>query len=303
MGGFRNKHFGGHRGHRHHRREISPVQRVYVQQSGSATMKINWAGSWITGSKDAIFIKNFYEPQLKRLDDETKVDGWKIEHTFEELSRLFYKKQSLMRDIEAHEIKRSNAYEQLSNILKNEENFEGFMHKETTGTYKEISKNQFAKDIKINQRMHNSDNEIKFGGILKYIEKYPEYQTKSTIRDIISQIKHEENELKDIKKDHNHSMANYDPIFTEMMILFKKSEEKIKRFNELFEKANMELKECRFNRWGIYKLVSAEKQAATKIDDRDFRTPMFAQRIAEIKTYLSEYTPKKFIESEYENSL
>jgi chromosome segregation ATPase len=260
----------------------------------------NWSGSLLMiGSKDALFIKNFYQSELNKLDGEIKADGWKIEHTFEELSRLFYKKQSLMRDIEAHEKKRQNAYEALNNILNKEKDFEAFMHKETIGMYKEVSKNQTAKNIKIRQRMVSSDNEMRFASMMKYLDKYPEYQTKSTIKEIVEEIKHEERELKDAKKEHNHALAEYDPLFSKMMVMFKKSEEKIKRFNELLTEAKTRLANCRFNKWKISNLVSEEKKSAVSIDERDFRTPQFSKRIDEIKEHLSEYKPRKFVESEY----
>ena len=59
------------------------------------------------------------------------------------------------------------------------------MHKETTGMYKEVSKAQAAKSIKIKQRMVSSDNEMRFASMMKYLDKYPEYQSKSSFKKIV----------------------------------------------------------------------------------------------------------------------
>ena len=69
-------------------------QNVYYQQhtpenegGGLNNMTSNWKGIWITGTKDAVFIKKFYQPELDKLDKEIVFDGRKTEQTFEELSR------------------------------------------------------------------------------------------------------------------------------------------------------------------------------------------------------------------------
>ena len=132
----------------------------------------------VSGRRNTLFLRNKYQTELDNANAAVVDMVHYCQEQDDELKQAFNKAQGIKASISAHEKERESAYDALGNLLNKETNFEKEMHKETTGMYKELSKNQSTKNVKVKQRMVHSDNEMNFASMMKYLDKYPEYQTK-----------------------------------------------------------------------------------------------------------------------------
>lgn len=257
-------------------------------------------GNILTGSKDAHFIKEQYQSILDTYDKEIIHNVHKLEEYFEKIGEAFNKAQSLKKDIEAHEVERQRAYEALGNLLSGEKDFEKEMWKETSAMHEEISKNQQAKAIKVKQSLRQSDdNEIRFAAMMKYIEKYPQYQTKSSINDIREKIKNKEREIRHSKREYNEAVGKYNALFPKFLVLFNVCENKIKEYKEKLSEAHDKLKNSRFQKSIFYKLASEEKKSQVNINTIKHRVSQFEPRFKAIQEQLPQYKSRKFVELDF----
>jgi hypothetical protein len=208
--------------------------------------------------------------------------------------------ESLKATINAHEKERENAYEALGNLLGKETGFEKEMFKETSTMHKEISKNQSGGNIKVKQRMVNSDNEMRFASMMKYLDKYPEYQTKSSFRKIIENIEEKERSIRHAKEDYNKALAKYHELLQAFNIWVQKAKDKIEMYHLLLDEGQKKIDETRYKKGFIYKYLTGErKKQEVNLDTIKHRMPQFENTLKLIEGELSQYKGRKFVELEY----
>lgn len=253
----------------------------------------------ITGSNDAKFLKNNYQPVLDQYDRELINGVHNVEHGYKKLSVAYNETRALAKDIEAHEKERQNAYDALGNLLNKETDFEKVMWNETSGMYKELSKSQNSKSVNIKQKNVDSDPEMRFSSMMKYLEMYPQYQTKSSFKNLIDKIQEKEKELRHSKRDYHKALSQYNSIFSEFTIMFGVVDNKIKDYHKKLDEVTKKITEGRYAKSIFFKLASEEKKGDVTIDTLQHRLVQFEERFKSIKEQLSEYKGKKFIEIDY----
>ncbi len=254
----------------------------------------------LSGRKDTAFLRNRYQTELDNANASVVDMVHYCEDQNKELKQAFNKAQGIKASISAHEKERESAYESLGNLLNKETDFEKVMHKETTGMYTEVSKNQSANNVKIKQRMVNSDNEMRFASMMKYLEKYPEYQTKSSFKKILDKIEEKEREIRNAKIDYNKAVSRYHDLLQAFKIYIQKAKDKIKVYHDLLGEGQKRIDETRYKRGVIYKLFTSErKRQEVTLDTLKHRIPQFENTLKIIDEELSQYEGRKFVELDY----
>lgn len=254
----------------------------------------------LSGRRNTAFLRNRYQTEL----DNANASVVDMVHFCEEqhrwLKEAFNKSQGLNASIAAHEKERENAYEALNNLLNKEKDFESFMHKETAGMYKEVSKNQSAKNIKIKQRMVGSDNEMRFSAMMRYLDKYPEYQTKSSFKKITDKIEEKEKEIRNAKIDYNKSVSRYHELLQLSRGHIQKAKDKIAAYYQILEEGKKKIENTRYKKGIVYKFFTSEraKQEVT-LDTLHHRMTQFENSLKIIEEELSQYEGRKFVELDY----
>jgi len=271
---------------------------AYSKPSFNVTEKVSEHG-WITGRRDAAFLRNRYQSELDNANASVVEMVHHCEDKNHELKEAFNKSQGLKASIAAHEQERENAFDALNNLLNKEKDFEAFMHKETTGMYKEVAKSQSAKNIKIRQRMVGSDNEMRFAAMMKYLDKYPEYQTKSSFKKILDKIEEKEREIRDSKIDYNKAVSAYHALLQAFKVYIQKANDKIKMYNKILKEGQEKIDATRYKNSVFYKLASERTKQEINLDTLRHRIPQFENTLKIIEEELSQYEGRKFVELEY----
>ncbi len=253
----------------------------------------------ITGRRNAAFLRNKYQTELDNANAAVVNMVHYCQEQNDDLKKAFNSAQGLKATISAHEKERENAYDSLGNLLNKEKDFEAFMHKETTEMYKEVSKNQQAKNIKIKQRMIDSDSEMRFASMMKYLDKYPEYQTKSSFKKLMDKIEEKERELRQAKEEYNRAVSKYHELLQAFKIHIHKAEGKIKVYYSLLEEGKQKISETRYVNGIFHKLSSERAKQEVTIDTTKHRIAIFEGTLKIIKEEFSQYDGRKFVELEY----
>ena len=136
----------------------------------------------LTGRKDAKNIKERYQHEINQAHGrvKSKVEWlYKMNH---KLKWAMSETERLGKDIVANEEERKKLYESLSNLLKEETNFEEKMWKTT-------QKGKKVKAITINQKFKDSDiEEARYSDMMDYLRRYPKYASKSSFSTILNKI-------------------------------------------------------------------------------------------------------------------
>lgn len=254
----------------------------------------------LSGRRDTAFLRNKYQTELDNANSAIVNMVHFCEEENDQLKNALNKAESLKATISAHEKEREQAYTALGNLLNKETDFEKFMHKETTGMYKEVSKNQKAEDIKIKQRNIASDNEFRFASMMKYIEKYPEYQSKSSFKSLLDKIDGKERELRHAKEEYNTAVAKYHEKLQAFKIYIQKAQDKIAAYHKIFKEGHEKIEGTRYKKGIIYKYFTSErKKSEVTLDATNHRIEQFENTLKIIAEELSHYQGRKFTELEY----
>jgi hypothetical protein len=250
----------------------------------------------VSGKRNAIFLRNRYQTELDNANAAVVDMVHYCEDKSKELKEAFNKAEGIKASIQAHEKEREQAYEALGTLLNKETDFEKVMHKETTGMYKEVSKAQAAKSIKIKQRMVSSDNEMRFASMMKYLDKYPEYQSKSSFKKIVDKIEEKEREIRHAKIDKEKAISAYHDLLQTFKIYIQKAKDKVKMYHQLLDEGQKKIDETRYKKSVAYKLASERSKSEVNLDIIKHRMPQFENTLKIIEEELSQYEGRKFVE-------
>lgn len=229
----------------------------------------------ITGKQDAIAIKEEYQKALDYSHErvKNKVDWlYGMNH---KLKDNLAGAQKFKKDILTDEDEKIKLYNSLNNLLNKETNFE----KEMMNLSQRGKKNS---TIKINPKFKDVD-EVKFNAMQDYLDKYPEYASKSSFKSILNKISEIESGIKDTKKKYNHAVSEVLRELSYFPRNIMEAEDLVKRFKDQLEEGNEKLKKMRFLKSIAYKLASEREKLKVNIHTLYYRIEEYEKSIQKLK--------------------
>lgn len=231
----------------------------------------------VTGKQDAIAIKEEYQKAPDYSHEKVKSN---VEHLYEMNHKLKYAKaeaKKFKENMVADEEEKAKLYESLGNLLKQETNFEKEMMKVS-------QKGRKATTIKIK----NKDVDDVNVAMRDYLDKYPEFASKSSFKRILDRISEIEQGIKDTKKKYNEQVSI---VFRELEYfprVIMESEDKINVFRKQLEEGKEKLKNMRYLKSVFYKLSSEKEKMKVNIHTLYYRMDEYEKTIQQLKKEVKE---------------
>jgi hypothetical protein len=231
----------------------------------------------LTGKKDAIAIKEEYQKALDYAHEKVKRN---VKHLYEMNHKLKYAKADAKKfkdNLVADEEEKVKLYESLGNLLSKETDFEKTMMK--------ISQNgKKATTIKIK----NKDVEDVNVAMRDYLDKYPEYATKSSFKRILDRISEIEEGIKNTKKRYNEQVSIVLRELEYFPRVIMESEDKINIFRKQLKEGTDKLNHMRYLKGIFYKLSSEQEKMKVNIHTLYYRIDEFEKTIQQLKKEVEE---------------
>lgn len=214
----------------------------------------------ITGKDDAMFLKNQYQGILDERLDEIHEYTKYLEVKSGELKDVWAKIPAVKKNIEAHEKERAQLYSSLENILTKETDFEHKMW-ETT------QKGRKVKSITVKNKFKDSDvDEMRYDSMMDYLEQYPKYHSKSSITEIVSDIKQKESEIRKETERYNALISDYNFRINTFEKDIQKGEDKFESYNKVRKEGEERVSNAGYNK-GVFRHFQTEQEKAeTNLD-------------------------------------
>jgi len=231
----------------------------------------------ITGKKDATFVKDKYQKVLdhshKKVKDKVK---WLYKMN-RKLKDFLGDVQKYKNDLIADEDERRESYSALQNLLSSEKDFE----KEMMTLSKKGSGNR---NVTIKPKFKDSDiDDLRINAMQEYLDKYPEYASKSTIKKILDKISEIESGIKRTKKTYNTAVSNVLKELAYFPRNLMEAENLVKKFNNLLEEAKEKTQNMRYVRSPLYKIASEKEKTKVTIETLYYKMDEFEATINKIK--------------------
>lgn len=247
----------------------------------------------ITGKQDAIVIKEEYQKALNYTHKEVKKKvKWLhlMNHKLKDNLALI---QRYKTDIIGDEEERTELYASLNNLLVKETNFE----KEMLKTSQKGKKNT---KVTVKPKIKDSEvDDFRINAVQEYLEKYPEYASKSSFKHIINKISEIEKEIKETKKKYNRAISE---VLRELAYWSRnliEAEDLVKRFREQLKEANEKLSKMRYLRSIAYKLASEKEKMRVKIHTFYYRMDEMENTIKQFKEEVAKAKRQDLEEMDY----
>lgn len=204
----------------------------------------------ITGKQDAIKMKEEYQKVLNQMHGaiKHKIDWlYSMNHKLKDNLAAVqkYKKHIVVDEDEKKEL-----YNSLYNLLKDEKNFEKEMMKLS-------QKNKGKTNVVIKPRIKDSDiDNLRINAVQEYLNKYPEYATKSSFKKILDEVSHIEKGVKDTKRTYNHHVSEVLRELSYWPRNILEAEDLIKKFKNDLKEYQIKLENMRYHKSIIYKFAS-----------------------------------------------
>jgi hypothetical protein len=227
----------------------------------------------ITGKKDALFLKGRYQDRLDHQYSalvEKRDWLYMMEH---KLKNARKEMQRLGADIEADEEERKKLYFSLNDLLDKEMKHEGGMFEKYVPA---IENNSFSQ----HQRFKDSDiEEAIFGNVMSFLDKYPEYRTKDSFRNLINQIERVESGIKTTKKQMNSAVADAlteISYFPSNILDFRLI---LSEYKNILAEANQRIGNCRYVKSFLFNLASEEDKQNVLMDTLYYNPEQFEKTV------------------------
>jgi len=236
----------------------------------------------ITGKKDAIGIKERYQSALNQFHGaiKTKVDWlYGMNHKLKDNLSLV---QKYKKDIVADEEEKSGLYATLNNLLVKETNFEKEMLKTSQGG---------KKGTKVIVKPKIKDSEVdnfRINAVQEYLDKYPEYASKSSFRKILDKITEIEKGIKITKKKYNRAVSEVRRELSYWPRNLMEAEDKIERFRATLKEGKEKLKNMRYFKSIAYKLSSQREKVKVNLDVLYYKVDEYEKTIKKLKEEVKE---------------
>lgn len=243
----------------------------------------------ITGKKDAIAIKEEYQSALDYAHEKVKRN---VKHLYEMNHKLKYAKADAVKykkNMVADEQEKAELYATLNNLLVKETNFE----KEMLTTSQKGKKNT---KVVLKPKIKDSDvDDFRINAVQEYLEKYPEYASKSTFKKILDKIGDIEHGIKRTKKKYNEKVSIVLRELEYFPRVIMESKDKIEVFRKQLKEGNEKLKNMRFLRSIAYKLSSEREKMKVNIHTLYYRIDEFEKTILQLEKEIEE-TKEQYLE-------
>ncbi|MDP2924777.1 MAG: hypothetical protein Q8N99_00230 [Nanoarchaeota archaeon] len=226
----------------------------------------------VTGKQDAIAIKDEYQKALDYAHEKVKSN---VKHLYEMNHKLKYAKADAKKfkdNMVADEEEKVKLYESLGNLLNKETNFEKEMMQTSQKGKKATTikiKNKDVDDVNIAMR--------------DYLDKYPEYATKSSFKRILDRISEIEEGIKNTKKKYNEQVSIVLRELEYFPRVIMESEDKINVFRKQLKEGTEKLNNMRYLRSMFYKLASEKERMKVNIHTLYYRIDEFEKTIQQLK--------------------
>lgn len=231
----------------------------------------------ITGKKDAMAIKEEYQKALNYAhgDAKKKIDWlFMMNHKLKDNLAAI---QKYKKDLVSDEEEKQALYTNLFNLLKDEKNFE----KEMLATSK---KGTSRTKVVIKPKFKDSDiDDVKINAMQEYLDKYPEYATKSSYKKILDKIEKVEEGIKETKKKYNYHVSETLKELSYWPRNIMEAENKIKRFKEQLKEGKEKLSKMRYHKSVFYKLADEKEKIKVNIHTLYYRIEEYEDTIKKLK--------------------
>ena len=247
----------------------------------------------ITGKQDAIFIKEEYQKALDYTHDQVKKKIKWLYGMNHKLKGNLSLIQKYKKDIIAHKEEKLDSYENLSNILSKEANFEKEL-------FKIYNKKEKTNKIILKSKIKDSQiDDITINAIKRYLKKYPEYVSKSTFKKSIEKIDEIEKGLKITKKKYNRAISEVLKELSYWPRNLMQAENLVKRFNDQLKEGNEKLKSMRYLKSIFYKFSSEREKQKVNIHTLYYRMKEMENTIKQFKIEVNKAKKQDLEEMEY----
>ncbi|MBN1175070.1 hypothetical protein JXA48_00345 [Candidatus Woesearchaeota archaeon] len=238
----------------------------------------------ITGKKDAIAIKEEYQQALNRTHEEVKSKVkwlYGMNHKLKDNMALIHKYKN---DLKADEEEKSELYVSLNNLLVKETNFE----KEMLKTSQKGKKNT---NVTIKPKIKDSEvDDFRINAMQEYLDKYPEYTSKSSFKKILDKITEIESGIKETKKKYNKAESEVKRELSYWPRNLLEAKDLVKRFKSQLKEATEKLGKMRYLKSVAYRLSSEKEKMKVNIhtlyyrmDEMDNTIKTFEDEVKEAK--------------------
>ena len=247
----------------------------------------------ITGKKDAIAIKEEYQKALDYQHDVIRKQIGVLHNMNNKLKWGLSQIQKFKKDILADEEQKIKEYSSLGNLLDKETNFEkSMLDKSRAGRTKT--------SVIIKPKFKDSDiDNVRINAMQEYLDKYPEYASKSSFKKILDKISEIENGIKKTKKEYNQAVTD---VLRELAYFpnnIRNAEDKVKRFKDQLKEANEKLSKMRYLKSIVYKLASEREKMKVNIQILYYRVEEMENTIRQLKDEVAKAKRQDLEEMDY----
>jgi len=248
----------------------------------------------LTGKDDAMFLKNQYQEILDERLDEIQEYTRYLEVKSGELKDVWAKIPAVKKNIEAHEKERAQLYSSLENILTKETDFEHKMWQTT-------QKGRKVKSITVKNKFKDSDvDEMRYDSMMDYLEQYPKYHSKSSITEIVSNIKQKESDIRKETEKYNALISDYNFRINTFEKDIQKGEDKFDAYNKVRKEGEDKVNNAGYNKGFLRPFQTEQEKAASTLDLFDHqRIDQYKNTISRIKGEFFSDKKKVFTDMEY----
>jgi hypothetical protein len=266
-------------------REIMP----FKQASFNITPQVK-GGSRITGSRDAVFLRNKYQTEL----DNAHSSLVNMVHHIEDNERqkiidYLYTSESLERDIKSHISEKAHLYAELRDTLDKELDFQKWMRSRTEKMASATTKN-LRTDV---QRVDNSS-EISIEAVTDFLKVNPEHASTPGLISLTESIKEKEKEIRLKEESFHQAVAgfNHEIPFLESDLL--KCDDKLIIYQSLLKEWGEKRKAYRYFSSLLFSILPEDKKAELLPDTIKHRVTQFTNTLELFKKELCGYKTHKF---------
>lgn len=231
----------------------------------------------ITGKESAITVKDEYQKALDYAHEKVKSN---VKHLYEMNHKLKYAKADAKKfkdNMLADEEEKTKLYESLGNLLNKETDFEKIMLKIS-------QKGKKSANIKIK----NKDVEDVNVAMRDYLDKYPEYATKSSFKRILDRISEIEEGIKNTKKRYNEQVSIVLRELEYFPRVIMEAEDKISVFRKQLKEGTEKLSHMRYLKSMLYKLSSEKEKMKVTIHTLYYRIDEYERTVKQLKKEVEE---------------
>lgn len=256
--------------------------------------KIKRKGSIVTGSKDAIFLRNEYQELLEEAYQSIAQHMDFLGGCNRKAEGALHAAQAIKQNVTAHQQERADLYKKLYNDLTQETDIEKWMWDKT-------QKGMAQRPVTIKQKIHDTDiDEMHFGAVLDFLKQYPKLSSDPRFANQQQKIFDKEREIRQQKEKYNAEVSRYNHELSYFPKNLQIAEDKFTYYNNLLHEGQEKLINTRYRRSVFYKLATEEKRHEVNLQTKHHTTSLLKNILNNFKQKYSRDAEKPLTEMQYE---